>query len=59
MSQERNSEKPQRVAQPEPRSQPGVPAPASSPGEYYFIPGTNKFRPEILEKIRQIQQGKY
>jgi len=30
-----------------------------APGDYYFVPGTNQIRPAILEKQRQIAQGRY
>lgn len=30
-----------------------------SPGDHYLIPGTNDFRPEILEKMNKIAQGRY
>lgn len=32
---------------------------STTPGDYYRIPETGKIRPEILEKIEQISQGKY
>ena len=31
----------------------------STPGDYYISPETGKIRPAILEKIVQINQGKY
>lgn len=59
MSNERTSENPPEMVQTESQSQPGVPRSMTSPGEYYFVPGTDQIRPEILEKIQQIRQGKY
>lgn len=59
MNNERISEKPPEMAQPESQSQPGVPRSMTLPGEYYFVPGTDQIRPEILEKMRQTRQGRH